>query len=528
MRLKHGLLLSAAIFAAWAAGAANAETILNRGNAAEPSSLDVQLVSGIPEGNIQQDLYEGLMAYGPDGKAIPGVAASWTVSTDGLDYTFKLRDDAKWSDGSPVTSDDFAFAWRRIVTPKTAADYAYFLDAVKNAEDIRNGKADPATLGVETPDPKTFVVHLRAPAPYFVGMLVHQSTFPIDKALFEKAGDGYSKPNLLISNGAYTLAEAIPQDHITLKKNPYFHDAANVKIDTVRYFPTEDLDSELKRYLAGELDLTYDIASQQIPTMLKDHPKETHIAPYFGTYFYAINLTHEPWKSNVDLRHALSLAIDRDVIVKDITKGQQIPTFTFVPPGTSNFPAWQPDEARMTQAEREAKARELIAKAGYGPDKPLSVEFIYNTNEAHKKVAIAVAAMWKQKLGINTTLKNEEWGTFQADRNNKTFKDVARHGWIGDFDDAANFLDLERGNVGANSTSGYDNPAFDKLMAEATTETDLAKRGVIQQNAEKIMIADQPIIPLYTYTNKHMISPAVHGWIDNLPGFNLTRWLTKD
>ena len=508
--------------------ASNAEMVMNRGNGAEPNSLDVQLVAGVPESNIVQDLYEGLMSYGPDGNPVKGVAESWTISPDLETYTFKLRDDAKWSDGTPVTSEDFAYAWKRLINPATAADYAYFLDPVKNAEAIRDGKADPSTLGVETPDPKTFIVHLRAPTPYFINMLVHQSTFPIDKALYEKVGKDYSKPGVLISNGAYTLTEAVPQDHITLTKNPMFHDAANVKIDVVRYFPTEDQDSELQRYLTGELDQTYDIPSQQIDTMKKERPSETHISPYFGTYFYAINLTHEPWKSNIDLRHALSLAVDRDVIVKNVTKGGQIPAYTFVPPGTDNFAPWTPEEAKMTQAERDAKAKELMAKAGYGPDKPLSVEILYNTQEAHKKVAIAIGAMWKQKLGIATTLKNEEWGTFQADRNNKVFKDVARHGWIGDFNDAANFLDLERGNVGANSTSGYNNPEFDKLMDAAVKETDLAKRAQIQQDAEKIMMADQPIIPIYTYTNKHMISPKVKGWIDNLPGFNLTRWLSID
>lgn len=505
-----------------------AETVLHRGNGAEPSSLDVQLISGVPESNIAQDLYEGLMTYGADGKAVPGVAESYTVSPDGTTYTFKLREDAKWSDGSPVTSEDFAFAWKRILSPKTAADYAYFLDPVKGAEDIRKGKADPSTLGVETPDAKTFVVHLRAPTPYFIGMLVHQSTFPIDKALYEKVGDGYSKPGVLISDGAYMLAEAVPQDHITLVKNPMFHDAANVKIDKVIYYPTEDIDSELKRYQAGELDITYTIPLAQIPVQQKEHPDQTHITPYFGTYFYAFNLTHEPWKSNADLRHALYLAVDRDIITKNITKAGEIPAYTFVPPGTGNFAGWTPEEAKMTQAQRDAKAKELFAKAGYGPDKPLALEFTYNTSEAHKKVGVAIAAMWKQKLGVDVTMKNEEWGTFQSDRNNKTFKDLARHGWIGDFNDATNFLDLERSTVGAQSTSGYNNPAFDKLMDAAVKETDLAKRAQTLQDAEKVMIGDLPVIPIYFYADKHMVSTKVHGWVDNLPSFHLTRWMSMD
>lgn len=526
-RTAFGLSLATAFAALWTGlASAQAETILNRGNGAEPNSLDFQLVSGVPEANIMLDLYEGLMAYGPDGKPVPGVAEKWTVSPDGKTYTFKLRDDAKWSDGSPVTSADFDFAWKRILDPKTAAEYAYYLDPIMNAAEIRTGKMDPAKLGIETPDDKTLVVHLKAPTPFFIGMLVHQSMAPIDKAQFLKLGKDFTKPGVMISNGAYMLKEAVPQDHITLVKNPYYHDASKVKIDEVRYFPTEDQDAELKRYLAGELDITYDIPSQQIPVMKSERPKEAHVAPYFGTYFYTYNLTHEPWKSNLDLRKALSLAIDRDIIVKNVTKGEQIPTFSFVPPGTDNFAPWTPDDAKLTQAERDAKAKELFAKAGYGPDKPLSVEFVYNTQEAHKKVAIAIAAMWKQKLGVETTLKNEEWGTFQADRNNKTFKDIARHGWIGDFNDATNFLDLFKSDVGAQSPAGYANPAYDKLMAAAVDETDLKKRAEILKQAEQMMIADQPIIPIYTYTNKHMISPRVEGWVDNLPGFNLTRWLS--
>ena len=217
--------------------------------------------------------------------------------------------------------------------------------------------------------------------------------------------------------------------------------------------------------------------------------------------------------------------MDRDVIVKNITQAGEIPAYSFVPPGTSNFASWTPNEGKMSQAERDTKAKELLAKAGYGANKPLALELAYNTSEAHKKVAVAVAAMWKQKLGIDVNMKNQEWSTFQAERNNKVFQDIAHHGWIGDFDDAVNFLDLQRGNIGAQSTSGYQNAEFDKLLSAATTETDLAKRAAILQQAEKIMITDMPIIPIYFYANKNMVSPKVSGWMDNLSGFHLTRWM---
>lgn len=506
-----------------------AETVLNRGNGAEPETLDVHKSSGVPESFIQFDLFEGLLAPDAQGKPIPGAAESWTVSDDGKTYTFKLRADGKWSDGTPVTAQDFVFSWQRLLDPKTASDYAFFLDPVVNATDIRNGKKPPADLAVKAIDDKTFEVSLNAPAPYFLSMLVHHSTYAISKANYEKFGDEYVKAGNLVSNGAFMLSEAVPQSHIKVVKNPLFHDAANVKIDTVMFYPTEDLDSELQRFKAGELDYTYEIPSGQMPALKKSIPDQVHIAPYFGTYFYAFNLTHEPWKSNLDLRKALALAVDREILIDKVTQQSQIPAFSFVPPGTDNFAGWEPEDAKLTQAERDAKAKELIAKAGYGPDKPLKLEVLYNTNDNHKKVAIAIAAMWKQKLGVDVTLHNEEWATFLDSRDKKTFQDLARHGWIGDFNDAVNFLDLQRCDVGEQSTSGYCNPKFDELMAAASKEPDLEKRAKILQDAEKIMIADMPIVPLYFYTYHHMVSPAVKGWDDdNVQDYHSSRWFSVE
>ncbi|HMG51706.1 MAG TPA: peptide ABC transporter substrate-binding protein, partial [Inquilinus sp.] len=449
-------------------------------------------------------------------------------SDDGLTYTFKLRQNGMWSDGTPVTAADFVFGWQRLVDPKIGSAYAYYLDQVVNAKDIRNGAKPVDTIGAKAVDDHTFEVKLVTPTAYFISSLVHQSTYAVSKANVAKFGDDYIKAGNLVSNGAYMLAEAVPQGYIKLVKNPHFHDAANVKIDTVMIYPTEDIDSELQRFKAGELDMTYELPSQQIPSLKKEIGDQVHISPYLGIYFYAYNLTHEPWKSSPELREALSLAIDRDSLIKNVTQADQIPAFSFVPPGTLNFPSWEPADAKLTQAERDAKAKDLFAKAGYGPDKPLKLELTYNTSENHKKVAVFIAAMWKQKLGVDVSLVNQEWGTFQNTRNKKEFPDIARHGWIGDYNDAYGFLQLEQGDVGEQSTSGYANPKFDDLMTQAAKAVDPKQRGELMQQAEKVMIADLPVLPLYFYTTHHAVSPAVKGWVDNVQDFHLARWLSVE
>ncbi|MFE0757737.1 peptide ABC transporter substrate-binding protein [Inquilinus sp. NPDC058860] len=525
--MRHHILIGLVAAALWS-GAAGAETILSRGNGGQPETLDVHKSVGIPESWIELDLFEGLLAPGPKGELVPGAAESWTVSDDGRTYTFTLRADGKWSDGSPVTAQDFVYSWRRLVDPKTAAPYAYFLDRIVGAKEVRLGQKPPEDLGVRAVDDRTFEVSLVGPTSYFLSMLVNNSTFPVSRANVEKFGDAFARPGNLVSNGAYVLAEDVPQSHMTLRKNPQFHDAANVTIDAVRYVVTEDVDSELSRFQAGELDVTTEVPSQQVPALKQSHPDELHIAPYLGIYFYAINLNHEPWKGSPALRRALSLAVDRDVIIGKVAQGNQTPAYSFVPPGTEGFPAWQPEEAGWTQARRDQEAKALLAQAGYGPDQPLQVKITYNTSENHKKIAVAVAAMWKQKLGVETTLENLEWSTYLTQHHRKEFQDFARTGWIGQYNDANFFLELQRSGIGELSTSDYSNPAYDALLDQASAETDAGKRAAILQQAERLMIADTPVIPLFFYTSRHLVSPAVKGWADNLRDQHPTRWLSVE
>lgn len=505
---------------------AQAEKVLHRGNGAEPETLDPAKSSGVPESWLQYDLFDGLIV--PDGKGnfIPGAAERWDVSADGKVYTFHLRRNAKWSDGTPVTAQDWVFSWRRLVDPKIAADYAYFLWLVKGAQDVNFGKAPLDAMGVRAVDDYTFEVTLNNSAPYFLSMLHHHSTYAVSKANVEKFGADYVKPGNLVTNGAYMLAESVPQSHIKLVKNPHHFDAANTKIDTVMFYPTENQEAELKRYRAGELHIAYEVPVSQMQWLRQNMPNELRLAPYFGTYYFAPNLTKEPWKSNKDLRMALNLAVDRDILVNKINQRGELPAYSFVPPDTINYTQQVPDYAKWTQEQRDAKARELVAKAGYGPGgKPLEIEILYNTQENHRKISIAVASMWQQKLGAKVVLNNQEWKVFLNTRDEKQFKDIVRHGWIGDYNDANNFLDLLRGDIGKQNPSAYNNPAYTKLVAEANANTDPARRKDLLQQAERLMLDDVAIFPLHFYSSKHMVSPKLIGWTDNLQDLHPSRFL---
>jgi oligopeptide transport system substrate-binding protein len=503
---------------------AQAETVLHRGNGAEPETLDPAKATGVPEANAQYELYEGITTYSPSGDIVPGVAEKWEVSDDGLTYTFHLRD-SKWSNGDPVTAKDFVFSWRRLVDPKTASDYAYMLDDVVNASDIRQGKqADITKLGVEATDDKTLKVTLAHPAPYFLGLLRHNSVLPVNEKAVTAHPDDWTKPGNLIGNGAYTLTEWTPQASLTMTKNPNYYNADKVKIDKVIYYPTEDLGEEFKRFRAGELDVTYDTPSDQMKYVMKNMKDQFQNSPYLGTYYYVINLTKEPLGKQHDLREALALAIDRDALVNKITQAGELPAYAWVPPGLHGYELQKTDFKDMDQKARKAKALALLAKNGYTPLNPLSVEILYNTSENHKKIAVAIQSMWKA-IGVKATITNQEWKVYLGTRHDKQFQ-VARAAWIGDYEDPTTFLTLFLSDAGDQNDAGYNNPEYDKLVKGSATETDPAKRMKMLEQAEQIFLKDLPIIPIYHYTTKHMVSPKLQGWEFNVLDFHLTRDLS--
>jgi len=515
------LLLAAAIFAA---GDSRAQTVLNRGNGAEPETLDPQLLTGVPEANISYELYEGLATLDAHGNPTGGVAKSWEVSDDGKVYTFHLRDDAKWSNGDPITADDVVYSLRRIVDPKVNAEYAYIYSPILNADDINSGKEKDLTkLGVVALDPHTVKITLKASTPYFLGLLAHTSGMIVDHTAIEKYGDQWTRPGHSVSSGAYMITEWTPQSRIVLVKNPYFHDAANVKIDKIVYYPTEDVDEEFKRFRAGELDVTYDMPKDKIPLARKEFGKEFHDFAYFGTYFYAINMNKAPLGQSLDLRSALSMAIDRETLVKKITLGGELPAYSWMPPGEPGYTPPKLGFASMTMHQRLAKAKQILKAAGYGPDNPLQVEILYNTSENHKKIAIAIASMWKA-IGVQAKLTNQEWKVYLDTR--KHDYQVARAGWIGDYMDPSDFMEQYMSDAGDSNFIHYNNKQYDDLLRQAQTETDAGKRMKLFEQAETIFLTDQPLIPIYHYTHPQMVSKKIEGWYDNLLGYNLTRYMS--
>ena len=522
-------------FKSWAIGTtmlmmtatgAFAEVVFNRGNSADPESLDPHKTSTVYEAHILRDLFLGLTTEDAKSEVIPGAAESWTISPDGKVYTFKLRPGALWSDGSPVTAHDFVFSWQRVTDPATAGEYAYMLAPVVNAEDVTAGKKPPAELGVKAIDDMTFEVTLNAPTPYFLEMLTHQATYAVSKANVEAKGAEFTKPGNLVSNGAYVLAEFVPNDHIKVVKNDKFYDAANVKIDVVNFIPTEDRSAAMKRLEAGELDSNDDIPTEQLAELKTKFGDQVRLGPYLGTYYYAFKIGKAPW-DNVKLRHAVSMAIDRDYLAEKVWTNTMIPAYSFVPPGISGYETRTTDYSEMTQLDREDAAKKVLAELGYGPDKPLKMEIRYNTSENHKNTAVAIQEQLKP-LGIEVTLLNTDTKTHYGHLEQHGDFDIARAGWIADYKDPENFLALCKTGTG-NNYAEYSNKDYDALLAAAAAEGYAAKRMKSLSDAEAIGVArDLCVVPLLYYGFHTIVSSKIKGWEDNVMDRHPSRFLSKE
>jgi len=505
--------------------AAFAEVTYNRGNSADPESLDPHKTSTVYEANVLRDLFTGLTAQDAKANVIPGAAESWTVSPDGKVYTFKLRADGKWSDGSPVTADDFVFSWRRLLDQKTAAEYAYMLYPVVNGQAVNKGEKKPEELGIKALDDHTLEVTLNAATPYFLEMLTHQSTYAVSKANVEKLGADFVKPGNLVSNGAYTLAEFIPNDHIKLVKNPQFYDQGTVKIDVVKYFPTEDRSTAMKRFEAGELDSNDDLPTEQLADLRAKFGDQVHIGPYLGTYYYVFKTDKKPW-SDPKLRHAVSMAIDRDFLAEKVWQNTMIPAYSFVPPGIGGYETKTVDYADKSQIDREDEAKKVLSELGYGPDKPLKMEIRYNTSENHKNTAVAIQEQLKP-LGVEVSLLNTDTKTHYGHLEQHGDFDIARAGWIADYKDPGNFLDLCKTGTG-NNYAVYSNKEFDDLMAAAASESDPAARMKKLSDAEGIAMRDLCVVPLLFYSYHNLVSSKLKGFEDNVMDVHPSRFLSKD
>lgn len=503
------------------AGAAQAAMVLNRGNGAEPDSLDPHFIGGTWEANIVGDLMVGLTTLDAAARPIPGMAQSWSASKDGLTWTFKLRP-ALWSDGVPVTADDFVFAFRRILNPRTASRYGYNLWVLKNARAISDGKLAPAALGVEAPDPRTLVLHLEHPAPYLPELLTHESMDPVPRHVVLAKGDAWSRPGNYVSNGAYLLKEWVPHDHVTLVKNPRFYDAAHVRIDTVNYLPTDDSEAALRRFRAGELDMQTPAPQTQMAWMRANLGSGLHIIPSLAIVYVAFNLDYPPLK-DVRVRRALNLAFNREAVVHQILKLGEAPAYSYVPPGVANYPGGAAmDFKSLPYPARLAQAKGLMKAAGYGPANRLHLTYMTTTNPDSKRTAAVFQAM-ARAIYVDLDIQSVELQVELRNLHQRQFQ-LGAASWLADFNDASNFLDLLRSGSG-NNYSNYRNPRFDAAMDAAQAQTDLAARGKALLAAEKLALADYPWLVTRFASQSEVVQPYVKGYVQNVRDYNRTRWL---
>ncbi|TCL96896.1 oligopeptide transport system substrate-binding protein [Rhizobium sp. PP-WC-2G-219] len=509
------------------ASPALAEAVLNRGNAGEPQTLDQAHTSINIEAFILKDLYEGLTTHDAKGEIVPGAAESWTVSDDGTVYTFKLRENGKWSDGSPVTAEDFVFSLSRIEDPKTAAGYANILYPIKNAEKINKSGLALDQLGVKAIDAKTLEITLERATPYFLELLAHQTALPVSKASFEKNGTDFVRPGIMVSNGGFKLTEHVANDHLTLTKNEQHWDAANIKLDKVVFYPLEDQAAAVRRYEAGELHVNYNFSADQIERLKTLVGDEVHISPALATYYYVFDTRTAPM-DDVRVRRALSMGIDRDFLAKEIYSGSQQPAYGFVPPGLPDYGAPSvADFATKSQLDREDDALALLKEAGYGEGgKPLDIEIRYNTNPNHERVATAVADMWKTAFNAKVTMVNLDVSSHYAYLQEGGKFSVARAGWTADYGDPENFLAM---NTTSNVTFNYakwSNADYDALMAKSNDEKDPAARAKLLHEAETILMQEQPVAPLLYQNELWLVSKKVKGWVDNANNEHPSRFLS--
>ena len=502
------------------------EQIVNRGNGGEPETLDPHLAQGVPASHILRDLFEGLTTDSAEGDLIPGAALRWNISRDARTYTFYLRRDLTWSNGEPLTAGDFVYSLQRALNPETASSAARTLLPVQNAREVLAGELPVEELGISLLDEFSMQITLTGPTPYFLGLLASPVAYPVNRKNLEEFGDQFAKPDKLVSNGAYVLKGWTPRVSIELRKNPRFREAELTLIERVLYIPTEDRSAEVKQFRSGELDWTNEVPNNQFKWLQRHYPDELVISPWMGSYFFGFNLTQEPFIDNPSLRMALILAIDRQIITEKVTQFGEKPSFALVPPGIDGYVPFSPEYADWAQEERNHEASRLYEQAGYSEERPLRIEIRYNTSDNDKKIALAIASMWKQALGVNVTLVNEEFRVFLQNREQKVITQVFRAGWISDYNDPYSFLELFRTGHGRNDY-GFSNSTFDALLDEVGTERVRARRERLMFEAERVLMSDHVIVPIFTYVTKRLVNPHLRGWHNNVMDHHPTRNMFK-
>ncbi len=520
-RIARRLIFALACFVPLGAAAA---TELHRGNLAEPDTLDPAKWFTTYESEILRDLFNGLLQVDADGNEIPGAAESWMVSDDGLTLTFKLRANGKWSDGAPVTADDFVLGFRRTFDPKSASAYANFGYVIVNAREIVAGTKPVDALGVRAIDPLTFEVKLNEPSQTLLWLFAgYPSFFPTPAHVIAKEGDAWVQPGKMVSNGPYRLTEWVPQDRITLEKNANYFDAANVAIDKVFYYPTDDDAAAVKRFRAGELGINLRFPPSMYEMLKRQLPAETRADPASWLGYMVFNHSDARF-ADARVRRALSLSIDRETIVKRVLNNGELPAWGVVPPGARNFTSSGVGDFSATpMPERQSEARRLLAEAGYGPDNPLTFTFMHRIGEANKRAALAIADMWKA-IGVNVTLEANEVKIHYAKLREKQFE-LADGGFSAP-PDAEYFIYLLRSDSTEVNFGGWANAEYDRLANEANRERDLTRRGELYAAAEKIALDETALIPVYIPVNRALVQTWVSGYAPNPVGYHATRWMS--
>ena len=507
----------------------NREQILHIGNGTEPQGLDPHVVTGVPEHHIISALYEGLVLKNPETLEIePAIAKSWEISDDGKTYTFYLRDNAQWSNGDPITAEDIRWSWWRAMQPALGNQYVFMYNAIKNAEKyVKQEITDFADVGVTVIDDYTLQVELENPTAYFLQLLDHYAMFPVHRATIEKFGapdesyTRWTRPENIVTNGPFVLESWQLNKKLTVVRNEGYWDNDRVTLNGIVFHPIDVVTTEERMFRAGQLHYTSSTLIERIPFYRENYPEYLSIAPYNGTYFYRFNTDKENF-SDVRIRKAMAMTIDRDQLIRTILNDIVTPAYAITPPGVLGYQPpktfdYNPDEARR-----------LLAEAGFPNGEGLpELELQFNTSEQHRKIAIAIQQMWKNELGVNVRLQNKDWKVYLDDTSIGNYE-ISRAGWIGDYVDPNTFLDMWLSGSELNQT-GWGSERYDQLIArDAPATKTREERFAIYQEAETIMMEAMPFIPIYTYSSNHFKHPAIQGLDSNVMNYYNYRYVSLD
>ncbi len=496
--------------------AGDRDQVLHLSIGAEPEGLDPHLITSVAASDVLRVLMEGLVSLDArDLSPVPGAAESWEVSEDGLVYTFHLREDGRWSNGDPVTAEDFLFSYRRMLSPRLGSQYAYMLWVVENARAYNTGGIDDfSQVGFQAPDERTLVVRLAHPTPYFLSLITHASWYPVhpDTILAHGRIDDphtpWTRPGRFVSNGPFTLTEWRTHQHIVARPNPHYWDRETVRLNEVRLHPIASPDTEDRAFRSGQIHITKNAPPERITAYKRDRPEIVHSAPYLGVYYFRFN-TEREGLSDPRVRRALSLAIDRESLVRNVLHGHMDPAWFFTPPDTAGYTS----ESRV-EFDPEA-ARELLAEAGFpGGEGFPRFELLFNTQDTHRRIAEALQQMWREHLNVHITLVNQEWQVYLASVRGGNY-DIGRAAWIGDYHDPNTFLDMWVTDGGNNNT-GWSNTRYDDLIEAAARADGPEERHALFQEAEAILLEELPVTPVYHYRSAYLVSPSVRGWQANV------------